>query len=909
MTNKLGITPKLTLIFILFAGAVLVGLGLPAYNSGRTSLEAATYSELLTTTIEKQAALASWVADRQDSIGDIANQAQLRETVTALIAAEPGSSDAGRVHGDLLTDLENWVGEGHGFLSMEVIDAATGGVIAATDAIEEGKFREEQLYFINGLQAAYVQNPYYDLALQRPSMTAAAPVLSPDGRVAAVLAGTLNMDEMNAIIQRRSGLHQTVDAFLINTSNFFVTQPRLNPDPAALQLGLHTQDVNRCLAHNSGVIAAPDYRDVPAFIVYRWLSDRQLCLIEKIDQNEALAPSRALASTMGLTGGLVLLIGSIVAFGMSRTITRPVRQLVQGAGQIGHGDLDYRIEVKSGDEIGKLGIAFNAMAVAIGEKETQLRKWATDLEQRVEVRTSELRASEERYRILSETSPDMIFVIDRQDKVQYVNNLAARQFGKNPEQVIGKARTELFPPGIAEDQARGLQQVIKSAEPLSAESSITFPGGQFCLETQLVPLRNEKGEVSAVMGVSRDITERKRAEEQIRQLNTELEASVEKRTAQLRDTVELNQKIIEASSLGIFACRADGPCIIANSAVARISGASVEKMLQLNFRELESWKKNGLFDKVEAALSTGKEHRAEIHLTTAFGKDAWINYYITTFTSNGQPHFLMLVDDITERKQAEEELMKYREHLEELVKDRTEDLRKAMEDLMHSNAELERFAYVASHDLQEPLRMVTSYLQLLERRYKDKLDSDALEFINYAVDGSNRMKTLINDLLAYSRVGTRGKEFALTDCEEVLERVLSNLEVSIEESQGKVTHDPLPSVIADDVQLESLFQNLIGNAIKFHGKNPPRIHVGVKKDEKNWVFSVSDNGIGIDPQYFERIFIIFQRLHNHEEYPGTGIGLAISKRIVERHGGRVWIESQPGKGSTFYFTLPMKGTS
>jgi light-regulated signal transduction histidine kinase (bacteriophytochrome) len=177
------------------------------------------------------------------------------------------------------------------------------------------------------------------------------------------------------------------------------------------------------------------------------------------------------------------------------------------------------------------------------------------------------------------------------------------------------------------------------------------------------------------------------------------------------------------------------------------------------------------------------------------------------------------------------------------------------------------------------------------------------------VDGSNRMKTLINDLLAYSRVGTRGKEFALTDCEEVLERVLSNLEVSIAESQGKVTHDPLPSVIADDVQLESLFQNLIGNAIKFHGKKPPRIHVGIKKDEKNWVFSVSDNGIGIDPQYFERIFIIFQRLHNRQEYPGTGIGLAISKRIVERHGGRLWIESQPGRGSTFYFTLPMKGES
>jgi len=177
------------------------------------------------------------------------------------------------------------------------------------------------------------------------------------------------------------------------------------------------------------------------------------------------------------------------------------------------------------------------------------------------------------------------------------------------------------------------------------------------------------------------------------------------------------------------------------------------------------------------------------------------------------------------------------------------------------------------------------------------------------VDGSSRMKTLINDLLAYSRVGTRGKEFEKVDCGIVLENVLTNLQISLSESKAKLTHDPLPEVMGDDSQLESLFQNLIGNAIKFHGRKKPKIHVGVKKEARDWVFSVSDNGIGIDPQYFERIFIIFQRLHNLQEYTGTGIGMAISKRIVEKHGGRIWIESQPGQGSTFYFTLPMIGGS
>ena len=236
-----------------------------------------------------------------------------------------------------------------------------------------------------------------------------------------------------------------------------------------------------------------------------------------------------------------------------------------------------------------------------------------------------------------------------------------------------------------------------------------------------------------------------------------------------------------------------------------------------------------------------------------------------------------------------------------------QNLQKANEDLARSNSELERFAYVASHDLQEPLRMVTSYLQLLERRYKARLDGDALEFINYAVDGSNRMKTLINDLLAYSRVGTHSKEHIPTDLEAVLGRVLQILQTSMEETNAQITHDPLPVVMGDEGQLEQLFQNLVGNAIKFHGDEAPRVHIGVKKEKQGWLFSVRDNGIGIDPQFYERIFIIFQRLHNREEYAGTGIGLAISKRIVEKHGGRIWIESEPGKGSTFYFTIPNKG--
>ena len=199
--------------------------------------------------------------------------------------------------------------------------------------------------------------------------------------------------------------------------------------------------------------------------------------------------------------------------------------------------------------------------------------------------------------------------------------------------------------------------------------------------------------------------------------------------------------------------------------------------------------------------------------------------------------------------------------------------------------------------------MVSSYTQLLARRYKDKLDSDADEFIHYAVDGANRMQKLIQDLLQYSRVGTRGEELVPTDARSVLEAVCTNLRQAIEESGAEITSDKLPIVLGDQSQLVQLFQNLISNAIKFRGEEPVRVHIGAQRRDGEWLFSVRDNGIGIDPQYQERIFVIFQRLHGKGDYSGTGIGLAVCKKIVERHGGKIWVESEPGKGSTFYFTL------
>jgi PAS domain S-box-containing protein len=298
---------------------------------------------------------------------------------------------------------------------------------------------------------------------------------------------------------------------------------------------------------------------------------------------------------------------------------------------------------------------------------------------------------------------------------------------------------------------------------------------------------------------------------------------------------------------------------------------------------------------------------------------------VPVYDARGEPLYLLgISEDVTERRRAEEELRKAQESLESKVRERTAELerlnellhaeireRKAVEARLEeharvlavSNKELEQYAYVASHDLQEPLRMVTSYMQLVADRYGDKLDDDAKEFIGFALDGAERMRRLIGDLLTYSRVNTRRRERVPTPSGEVFERVLQNLRLAIEESGAEVTHGELPVVLADEINLQQLFQNLVANALKFRGSEPPRVHVDARRIEGAWEFSVADNGIGIEPRHHEDIFMIFRRLHTRDRYPGTGIGLALCKKIVEHHGGRIWVESEPGRGATFYFTI------
>ena len=865
---KLTLTPKLALIFILFAGLLLIGAGTLAYDSGQAALKDAAITELEATSVEKEAALENWIQEREARISALSRSPYILSELEAIIEAGPESSAA---YERLVRELSVRTGKGQAFLNMFIILPEDGQVFVSVDPDEVGDPRTARPYFLEALKTTYTTPIYFSPEVQAPAMTTASPIRSADGRVIGVLAGRVNLQELNSIIQRRTGLRQTDDAFLVNTSNLFVTQPRFIPDPAILQQGISTLPVTLCLQGNTGTISTMDYRNVPVIVSYRWLPERQMCLIVKISQEETLVPIRQFEKNVLLIGLMVLVAASILAVGLSHSLIGPIRAMQAAAQRYGRGDLDVRLPETRQDELGVLASEFNQMAGLLAEKEAELLEHAHSLEQKVLERTKDLREKEY---MLSE-SQSIAHIGSWQyepahDRLVWSDE-TYRIYGRQPETFIPSAESllSLLHPDERPRLVDWIKECLAGCRPSGIEFRVVLPDGSLRIVQGQGDLLPEDGEKPLrLIGTIQDVTVRKQAEEQINEL------------------LIFNAKILNTAPVGILTYKTTGECVFANENAAAIVGTSVETLISQNFRALESWKRSGLLSLAERAIVNRSPVVSDIHHLSTFGRDVWLTASAVTFHSRDEERLLLTISDITERKQAEDALQ------------RTAD------DLLRSNAELEQFAYVASHDLQEPLRMVSSYVQLLARRYQGRLDADADEFIAFAVDGAKRMQTLINDLLAYSRVGRRGSQMSSVSVENLLQDVLANLQLTIEESRATITHDPLPVVRGDAVQLSTVFQNLVMNAIKFRSAEPPCIHIGVCQEQGEWVFSVKDNGIGIDPKFSERIFIIFQRLHSRESYPGTGIGLAVCKRVIQRHGGRIWVASEAGKGSVFYFTLP-----
>jgi PAS domain S-box-containing protein len=489
---------------------------------------------------------------------------------------------------------------------------------------------------------------------------------------------------------------------------------------------------------------------------------------------------------------------------------------------------------------------------------------------------SESKESEAKYRALLEAAPDAMVVLNPSGKIVLLNLQAEKQFGYQRDELVGQQVTNIIPAGFAErliadgtrTAAEALAQQMGAGIELAGRRK---DGSTFPIEIMLSPVASAEGIL--VTAAIRDISVRKTAENHLAQMEGRYRGLLE---AAPDPMVLVNQQgdivLVNLQAEKVFGYRRDE--LSGLSARKLVSEDSVARLVAYTRRTPDG----GFTPQGSTGIDIDGRHKD--------GSQFPIAVTLSPLETAEGTLLAVAIRDITKRKQAEALLLR------------------TVEELNRSNEELGQFAYLASHDLQEPLRMVASYTQLLSKRYKGKLDSDADEFIAFAVDGANRMQLLIQDLLAYSRVGTKGKEFLEVSSEGAFERAMVNLRGAIEDSGARVTHEPLPAVLADQGQLVQLFQNLIGNAIKYQATGIPRVHVSsARNGDGKWTFSVTDNGLGIEAKYFEKIFGMFQRLHRREEFAGTGIGLAICKKIVERHGGAISVESQLGRGSTFRFAL------
>ncbi len=507
---------------------------------------------------------------------------------------------------------------------------------------------------------------------------------------------------------------------------------------------------------------------------------------------------------------------------------------------------------------------------------------------------------------------------DIQDNVITWSDELYNIYGLDPDQ-RGAKFDSIFNMVHPEDQNvvdEVLMNALNDHKPFSYEIRIFRPDGDLkVISCQGEVATDFAGHPLKIICVEQDITERKQIEESLEKAKNELEIRVEKRTRELKTANEMLKIELEEREKAEKELKNSQRNLAKAQKMAHIGNwnwnintnqlswsGEIYRIFELNPESFDSGfeaflsqvhpdDRDFVNESVKKALNKKKPYCIDHSIILPDNSQKIVrNQAEVVLNSDGKAVKMMgTIQDITDIKKAEE------------------NQKMLIEELKRSNNELQQFAYVTSHDLQEPLRTIASFTQLLEKRYKDRLDSDADEFIEYIVEAAKRMQILINDLLDYSRVSTRKKEFKLTHTEEVLKNVISNLRVAIDENKSLITSDPLPDVYADSGQLSQLFQNLIGNAIKFRKSEiPPKINITARKDKENneYIFSVSDNGIGFEPQYKDRIFTIFQRLHTREKYSGTGIGLSVAKKIVERHGGQIWAESEYGTGSTFFFTLP-----
>ena len=808
-----------------------------------------------------------WVA--RSIAYSLAENLRERDREIALLAQSPALVKNQLTTAELRQRLEGvkrayryhaWIGFAD---AQGVVQAAAGGLLEGDDV-------SKRPWFIYGRQGAFVGDVHEAVMLAKKLANPnpqellrfvdfASPVLDQDGKLQGVLASHALWSWVEEAIEgalRSDASRGEVEAMVVSPQGeiLFPYQAVGTPLPANLptddKFGMVDWTAGARYLTSTVQVRASTSTDLKWRVVLR----------QPIDK--ALAPIAELHRTLLFLGLLGTAIFMFLVYRLAVSISRPIETMADTAALIeqGHEGAEFPAPAKT-REIRRLGQALQGMARTLLDRRRDLEQINANLERTVAERTAELSS-------LYNEAPVGYHTVGPDGTILQINDAELTWLGYAREEVVGiKNIHDLLPPaGEAVLQER--QSQMKAGMPTTPiDTHLVRRDGV------LLPVRISSNAVldaqgnlifsrSAVM----DVAELRRAEEQLRQ-------------------------VMEISPLGKFTTDVVGNCTYTNPALRRITGLSIEEAQGFGLRHgIHPDDLHQIMELRDAVLATPCTRTSEHRLVHPDGSIVWVRVNVTALWHNGEAELVVgTMEDITERRLLELELAE-----------------KSLA-LARSNEDLERFAYVASHDLQEPLRMVNSYGQLLQRRHSGALNDEAKEFLEFIVDGGHRAQTLVKDLLSLARLDSKAKPFVPVSLDAVLANSLHALRDVVKNTNAEVTHGELPTVLGDAGQLNQLFTNLISNALKFKGTDVPKVHVSASQGEEGWVISVKDNGIGIEPRFFDRIFVIFQRLHLRSEHPGTGIGLAICKRVVERHGGRIWVVSEPGHGAEFFFSFPVHG--
>ena len=840
----MSIRLKLIIMFLAIALIPLLLVSALTFNNYKYSLEENRLAQLRDLVSFKADKIETYFAGLRAETELLQNSYVIKQNLPVLIrlAASPAAPEfvsAKKTIDDLMRDAAM----SFGIFDIMLLDAGGKVVYSLNPKHSTVEFSGPlpgpgQKAFEKGKGGFYFSDIYCSkLDDDKPLFLVTAPAWNVNNVAIGVIAMKMDMASVYKLIQEVTGLGKTGETLIGKKDGKQVVY--LNPlrhDPeAALKRrvtigGLIGSGIQKAVEGHNGAGLIVDYRGKEAVAAWRYIPSLDWGLVAKIDAQEAFSDVLNLRNLIFIILGIIVVLSAIMAVSIAQSVSGPIKIVAQGAEIIGSGNLDYKIATDSRDEIGQLARTFDKMA-----QDLKSLGLARDTER-------------QRFYGVLETLPVYVVLLTEDYHVPFANKFFRERFGESR----GKCCYEYLFNRAEPCENCETFKVLKTGQPHHWEW--TGPDGRN-YEVHDFPFRDTAG-ASMILEMGIDITEQKRAQESLRS------ASLYARN------------LIEVSLDPLVTISHDGKITDVNEATIKATGAQREQLIGADFSDYftEPEKAREGYQQVFArGVVTDYPltiRRKDGHLT-----DVLYNASVYKDTHGNVLGVFAAARDVTLLKQAEAELRRHRDNLEVLVKERTSELEMSNKELSRANENLEQFAYVASHDLQEPLRIMASYSQLLEKRYRKKLDKDADEFINFIVD--------------------------------VLGKVIASMSPAIEESGALITHDALPKLMANESSLIQLFMNMIGNALKFRGAAPPLIHIGAKRQKTEWLFSVRDNGIGLEDKYKDRIFLIFQRLHGRDKYPGTGIGLSICKKIVEMLGGRIWVESELGKGAVFYFTLPV----